>query len=74
MKLINYKKFTTAILALDTKTFIIHIEALDIKSTKIAVYFSWAAQIKLLKTKDALTTIFNKYSDYTDIILPEFAA
>lgn len=38
----------------------------------MAIYPSQIAQIKLLKANKALTTIFTKYFDYTNIFLSEF--
>ena len=74
VKLINKKEFAAAVLDADNKTFVVHIAALDIKGTNMAVHPSWTAQIKLLKANEAPTTVPTKYSDNTDVFSSEFAA
>ena len=48
-----------------------HVAVLDIKSTNMVVHSFQAAQIRLLKANKAPTTVFMKYSDYTDVFLFE---
>ena len=74
VKLINKKEFTAAALNVNSKTFVMHIVALDIEGTNMAIHPFWAAQIRLLKANKALTTVSTKYSDYTNVFLSELAA
>ena len=74
VKLINKKKFATAALDVDNKSFMVHVIALDIEGTNIALYHFWAAQIRLLKTNKTSTTVLTKYSYYTDVFLFELVA
>ena len=74
MKLIDKKEFTAAILDADSETFVLHVAALDIGGTNMAVYPSWAAQIGLLKANKAPTIVPAEYFDYTDVFSSELAA
>ena len=74
MKLINKKAFATVALDAKNETFVVHIIALNIKGTNMAVHPSWTTQIGLLNANKATTTVSSKYSDYTDVFLSKLAA
>lgn len=69
VKLINKKEFAIVTLDVDSKTFIIHIVALDIRDITMAIYPSWVAQIGLLKISKAPIIDFIEYSNYTYVFL-----
>ena len=73
MKLINKKEFAAAALDADSETFVVHVTALDIEGTNMAVHPFRAAQIGLLKANEASTIVPTKYSDYTDVFSSELA-
>lgn len=57
IKFINMKEFAAQVLDVNNETFLMHVVALDLKDTNMAIYSSRAAQIRLLKTNKAPTTI-----------------
>lgn len=74
VKLINKKEFVALALDANSETFVVYVVALNIKSTNIAIHLSPSAQIELLKVNKAPTTVFAKYSDYTNIFLLKLTA
>lgn len=71
MELINNKKFIKKVFNIDDEIYVVHVATLDIEIPDF--YLFWAVQIRFLKSNKALTIVPAKYSNYTDVILPELA-
>ena len=61
------------VLDANSETFVMYIVVLNIIGINMVVYLSRIAQIALLKTNEAFTSIFAKYFDYIDVFSPKLA-
>ena len=69
VKLIDKKKFAKAALDEESKTFVMHVAALEVlpRSAKMTMHPLQAAQIAALKQAKARTKVPSKYVDYADV-------
>ena len=69
VKLINKKEFAKAALDEESKTFVVHVAALELspKSAKMTMHSSQAAQITASKQDETFTKVLPKYADYTEV-------
>lgn len=71
LELINKKIFARTALDENAETFGVHVVAP--KATGITIHPFQAAQITLLLANEASTKVPSKYSDYSDVFLPDLA-
>ena len=57
------KKFIRAELDVDCEIFMMHVVALNIEGTNIAIYSFLGAQLRWLKANKTPTTVFAEYSN-----------
>lgn len=72
--MVKKKEFIIAAVDLDNKTFIVYVISLASTNQKIDIYPFHIAQIALLIVYKATTEVWSKYTNFADIIFPDFIA
>ena len=69
VELINKKEFVKAVLDEESKTFVVHVAALEapLGSAEMTIHPAWASQIVALTQDEAPTKVPPKYADYADV-------
>ena len=77
VELVGKKEFAAAALDPESETFIVHVVSLSSDSLPISsllnVHSSWSPQISGLIAEEAPTKVFDKYSDFADVLSSDLA-